>query len=125
MLNTNVSLVKDLETNIDLIDATNRISSLTNEQQYLYVNVDVIKEEIENIWSKGNDERVIEHKTSSMYDEDEEENEDTKVDSVSEENEDTEVENSSVEETEDTTEENPSEEKDEFEEELEDVDYLD
>lgn len=125
MLNTNVSLVKDLETNIDLINATNRISSLTNEQQYLYVNVDVIKEEIENIWSKGNDERVIEHKTSSMYDEDEEENEDTKVDSVSEENEDTEVENSSVEETKDATEENPSEEKDEFEEELEDVDYLD
>ena len=32
---------------------SNRIEHLLNEQQYLYVNVDVIKDEVANLWNKG------------------------------------------------------------------------
>ena len=33
-----------------------RLESLTNEQQYFYVNVETIKTEIANLWNKGNNE---------------------------------------------------------------------
>lgn len=38
--------------NIECLDASNRVENLMNEQQYLYVNVDVIKDEIIQLWNK-------------------------------------------------------------------------
>lgn len=40
--------------NIECLDASNRVENLMNEQQYLYVNIDVIKEEIINLWNRDN-----------------------------------------------------------------------
>lgn len=123
MLNNSTSLVEELETNIELINSSNRVNSLTNEQQYLYVNVDVIKEEIENIWGKGND-KPLEKTTTSMYDE-EENTEEVKEEPIEEESseEDTSIEEeSSLEEINEPI--FPEEDKDEYDEELEEVDYL-
>lgn len=64
-----VTLNSKFEDEIDLLHDSNRITSLENEQQYLYVNVDVIKNEIEELWNRGNSESITE--TSSMYDEEE------------------------------------------------------
>ena len=46
------SLAK-FEDKVNFLVYSNRIDSLVNEQQYLYVNVDVIKDEIISIWNKG------------------------------------------------------------------------
>lgn len=62
-----VTLSSRFEDEIDLLHDSNRITSLENEQQYLYVNVDVIKNEIEELWNRGNSGSITE--TSSMYDE--------------------------------------------------------
>lgn len=69
-------LVSKFEDKIKLLGYTNRVNSLYNEQQYLYVNVDVIKEEIESIWARGDDKNEKTPKeivnqevvSSSMYD---------------------------------------------------------
>lgn len=69
-------LVSKFEDKIKLLGYTNRVNSLYNEQQYLYVNVDVIKEEIESIWARGDDKNEKTPKeisnqevvNSSMYD---------------------------------------------------------
>lgn len=61
-----VTLNSKFEDEIDLLHDSNRITSLENEQQYLYVNVDVIKNEIEELWNRGNSGIT---ETSSMYDE--------------------------------------------------------
>ena len=45
-------LLDKLSDNIELLKSSNRVENLINEQQYLYVNVDVIKEEIINLWNK-------------------------------------------------------------------------
>lgn len=45
-------LLDKLNDNIELLKASNRVDSLVNEQQYLYVNVDVIKDEIIQLWNK-------------------------------------------------------------------------
>lgn len=78
--NDGVDTLSKFEDKIKQLEYTNRINSLYNEQQYLYVNVDVIKEEIESIWSRGDDTQTNkvpkikeELVKTSMYDEDEEE----------------------------------------------------
>lgn len=78
--NDGVDTLSKFEDKIKQLEYTNRINSLYNEQQYLYVNVDVIKEEIESIWSRGDDTQTSkvpkikeELVKTSMYDEDEEE----------------------------------------------------
>ncbi len=54
-----------------------RLESLTNEQQYFYVNVDTIKTEIANLWNKGNNEGS--YSTYNPYEEEvEEEKEEVK-----------------------------------------------
>ncbi len=50
-----------------------RLESLTNEQQYFYVNVDTIKTEIANIWNKGNNSDSYESSYTSYLEEKEEE----------------------------------------------------
>ena len=71
--------------NIECLDASNRVENLMNEQQYLYVNIDVIKEEIINLWNRDNkgyeykpevkeekkdlEEETKEEISSSMYEE--------------------------------------------------------
>lgn len=45
-------LLDKLSDSIELLKSSNRVENLINEQQYLYVNVDVIKEEIINLWNK-------------------------------------------------------------------------
>ncbi len=40
---------------VNFLVYSNRIESLLNEQQYLYVNVDVIKDEVISLWNKGDD----------------------------------------------------------------------
>lgn len=130
--NDGVDTLSKFEDKIKQLEYTNRINSLYNEQQYLYVNVDVIKEEIESIWSRGDDTQTSkapkikeELVKTSMYDEDEEE---TKESSSVEAQE-----TSSIEpvEIENTTEEkvNSSEEQETKEENtdddfLEDIDYF-
>ncbi len=124
MLNNSTSLVEELETNIDLISSSNRVNSLTNEQQYLYVNVDVIKEEIENIWGKGNDKPLVET-TTSMYEEEENPKDEVEEEPIEEDTsleEETPIEESSLEEINEPI--FPEEDKDEYDEELEEVDYL-
>lgn len=63
--------------NIEALSASNRVDNLVNEQQYLYVNVDVIKDEIIALWNKEGskvvpkkEENIVEEEvTSSMYEE--------------------------------------------------------
>lgn len=62
--------------NIEALSASNRVDNLVNEQQYLYVNVDVIKDEIIALWNKEGskvvpkkEENIVEEVTSSMYEE--------------------------------------------------------
>ncbi len=40
---------------VNFLVYSNRVENLVNEQQYLYVNVDVIKDEVMSLWSKGDD----------------------------------------------------------------------
>jgi len=55
-LNTKVNdIISKLQDKADFLVYSNRVDSLVNEQQYLYVNVDVIKEEVSSIWGKGDD----------------------------------------------------------------------
>lgn len=63
----NKKMSKLNENNSDLIDdkidylyMNNRIENLTNEQQYYYVNIDVIKNEILNLWKKGGHAKELE-----------------------------------------------------------------
>ena len=82
--NESVDLLSEFEDKIKLLEYSNRINSLYNEQQYLYVNVDVIREEIESIWLRGDDTPSVkvssakeELVNTSMYDIDEDKEEAT------------------------------------------------
>lgn len=50
-INNNADYLKD---KIEMLRSEDRLDSLMKEQQYLYVDVDVIKEEIELLWNKKN-----------------------------------------------------------------------
>ncbi|MEG2457793.1 MAG: hypothetical protein RSB41_02770 [Bacilli bacterium] len=65
----NISLLED---KVSLIEYKNRLSSLTSEQQYLYVDPSVIKEEITVLWNRVTTEEEIEIETEEVtqsYDE--------------------------------------------------------
>lgn len=130
-------LLDRLNDNIEGLNASNRVNNLTNEQQYLYVNVDVIRDEIINLWNRDNTlidkkeekEEELDRESiinSSMYD-------DEDVDDSIEED-DKEQDEVKEEPTEDKQDEKPvekqDEESDEGDEELPDdnievIDYLD
>lgn len=130
--NDGVDTLSKFEDKIKQLEYTNRINSLYNEQQYLYVNVDVIKEEIESIWSRGDDTQTNkvpkikeELVKTSMYDEDEEETKESSSIETQETSseEPVEIENTTEEkvnssEVQETKEENTD---DDF---LEDIDYF-
>lgn len=126
-------LLDRLNDNIEGLNASNRVNNLTNEQQYLYVNVDVIRDEIINLWNRDNTlidkkeekEEELDRESiinSSMYD-------DEDVDDSIEED-DKEQDEVKEEPTEDKQDEKQDEESDEGDEELPDdnievIDYLD
>lgn len=62
------------------LQSVNRLESLSNEQQYYYVNIDVIKNEILAIWNKVQD--VASEEDSTMYEEAHEFIEENVVDSL-------------------------------------------
>jgi len=53
--NKSVDLMNKFEDKVNFLVYSNRIENLVNEQQYLYVNVDVIKDEVVSIWNRGDD----------------------------------------------------------------------
>ena len=118
-----VTLNSKFEDEIDLLHDSNRITSLENEQQYLYVNVDVIKNEIEELWNRGNSGIT---ETSSMYDEEEVKEENTK--GYEEETENSEIINEESNEETSKSEETSEKEENFLDEEIledDDFDYLD
>ena len=130
--NDGVDTLSKFEDKIKQLEYTNRINSLYNEQQYLYVNVDVIKEEIESIWSRGDDTQTSkvpkikeEFVKTSMYDEDEEETKESSSVEAQETSgkEPVKIENTTDEEVNTNEEQEAIEEKtdDDF---LEDIDYF-
>ena len=130
--NDGVDTLSKFEDKIKQLEYTNRINSLYNEQQYLYVNVDVIKEEIESIWSRGDDTQTSkspkikeELVKISMYDEDEEETKESSSVEAQETSseEPVKIENTTDEEVNTNEEQEVIEEKtdDDF---LEDIDYF-
>ena len=130
--NDGVDTLSKFEDKIKQLEYTNRINSLYNEQQYLYVNVDVIKEEIESIWSRGDDTQTSkspkikeELVKTSMYDEDEEETKESSSVEAQETSgeEPVKIENTTDEEVNTNEEQEVIEEKtdDDF---LEDIDYF-
>ncbi len=50
-----VDLMNKFQDKVNFLVYSNRVENLGNEQQYLYVNVDVIKDEVMSIWNKGED----------------------------------------------------------------------
>lgn len=54
-----VDLMNKFEDKINFLVYSNRVENLVNEQQYLYVNVDVIKDEVAALWNKGGDATTI------------------------------------------------------------------
>lgn len=130
--NDGVDTLSKFEDKIKQLEYTNRINSLYNEQQYLYVNVDVIKEEIESIWSRGDDTQTNkvpkikeELVKTSMYDEDEEETKESSSVETQETSseEPVEIENTTEEKVNSSEEQETKEENtdDDF---LEDIDYF-
>ena len=130
--NDGVDTLSKFEDKIKQLEYTNRINSLYNEQQYLYVNVDVIKEEIESIWSRGDDTQTSkapkikeELVKTSMYDEDEEETKESSSVEAQETSseEPVEIENTTEEKVNSSEEQETKEENtdDDF---LEDIDYF-
>ena len=130
--NDGVDTLSKFEDKIKQLEYTNRINSLYNEQQYLYVNVDVIKEEIESIWSRGDDTQTSkspkikeELVKTSMYDEDDEETKESSSVEAQETSseEPVKIENTTDEEVNTNEEQEVIEEKtdDDF---LEDIDYF-
>ena len=130
--NDGVDTLSKFEDKIKQLEYTNRINSLYNEQQYLYVNVDVIKEEIESIWSRGDDTQTNkvpkikeELVKTSMYDEDEEETKESSSVEAQETSseEPVEIENTTEEKVNSSEEQETKEENtdDDF---LEDIDYF-
>lgn len=130
--NDGVDTLSKFEDKIKQLEYTNRINSLYNEQQYLYVNVDVIKEEIESIWSRGDDTQTNkvpkikeELVKTSMYDEDEEETKESSSIETQETSseEPVEIENTTEEKVNSSEEQETKEENtdDDF---LEDIDYF-
>ncbi len=118
-----VTLSSKFEDEIDLLHDSNRITSLENEQQYLYVNVDVIKNEIEELWNRGNSGIT---ETSSMYDE--EEIKEDNIENSDEETLDNEIINEESNEETSKSEETSEKEEDFHDEEIledDDFDYLD
>ncbi len=92
-------LLQRLKENINYLKSSNRVENLMNEQQYLYVNVDVIKDEIIDLWNR--EEKDSEYSkiekfekekedniTSSMYDFEEPENKDNENNESNEESKD-------------------------------------
>lgn len=65
-----------IDDKIAYLDYNKRLNTLANEQQYYYVNVDVIKNEIINLWNKEgqaeeeSDIEITNELQSSMYEED-------------------------------------------------------
>ena len=53
-----VDLMNKFQDKVNFLVYSNRVENLGNEQQYLYVNVDVIKDEVMSIWNKGEDAPV-------------------------------------------------------------------
>lgn len=51
--NDSIDYFLQIEDKVNLLNYSDRLASLENEQQYLYVNVDVIKEEIINLWNRN------------------------------------------------------------------------
>ena len=51
--------ISKLSDSILLIEYTDRVKSLKNQQQYLYVDSKVIKEEIYNLWNRSSDRKEI------------------------------------------------------------------
>ena len=136
-------LLDRLNDNIEGLNASNRVNNLTNEQQYLYVNVDVIRDEIINLWNRDNTsidkkeekEEELDRESiinSSMYDDSIEEG-DKEHDEVKEkpiedkQDEEPEPVEKQDEESDEGDEENTSEEYDEEipDDNIEVIDYLD
>ncbi len=139
-------LLDRLNDNIEGLNASNRVNNLTNEQQYLYVNVDVIRDEIINLWNRDNTlidkkeekEEELDRESiinSSMYDDedvdDSIEEDDKEQDEVKEEPTEDKQDEKPVEkqdeESDEGDEENTSEEYDEElpDDNIEVIDYLD
>ncbi len=57
--NKAIDLMSKFEDKINFLVYSNRVENLVNEQQYLYVNVDVIKDEVAALWNKGEDATTI------------------------------------------------------------------
>lgn len=135
-------LLDRLNDNIEGLNASNRVNNLTNEQQYLYVNVDVIRDEIINLWNRDNTlidkkeekEEELDRESiinSSMYDDedvdDSIEEDDKEQDEVKEEPTEDKQDEKQDEESDEGDEENTSEEYDEElpDDNIEVIDYLD
>ena len=139
-------LLDRLNDNIEGLNASNRVNNLTNEQQYLYVNVDVIRDEIINLWNRDNTlidkkeekEEELDRESiinSSMYDdedvddsieEDDKEQDEVKEEPTKDKQDEKPVEKQD-EESDEGDEENTSEEYDEElpDDNIEVIDYLD
>jgi len=57
--NKNNDIISRLQDKVNFLVYSNRVDNLVNEQQYLYVNVDVIRDEILSMWGKGDDSSNI------------------------------------------------------------------
>ncbi len=67
-LNNNaVDLLAKFEDKVNFLVYSNRVDSLVNEQQYLYVNVDVIKDEVISLWNKGDDDSTPNKKPTNKF----------------------------------------------------------
>lgn len=53
--NKAVDLMNKFQDKVNFLVYSNRVENLVNEQQYLYVNVEVIKDEVMSIWNRGDD----------------------------------------------------------------------
>lgn len=60
-----VDLMNKFQDKVNFLVYSNRVENLVNEQQYLYVNVDVIKDEIVSIWNRGEEAPVTNSKSES------------------------------------------------------------
>lgn len=65
--NKAVDLMNKFQDKVNFLVYSNRVENLVNEQQYLYVNVEVIKDEVMSIWNRG-DDNTTSGKSSSKKD---------------------------------------------------------
>ena len=62
-----IDLMNKFQDKVNFLVYSNRVENLVNEQQYLYVNVEVIKDEVMSIWNRG-DDNTTSGKSSSKKD---------------------------------------------------------